>query len=66
MDKQSSPVYVKSATKDSVILVTDGMAAEHSEYGNVLIRHSEELGWHYLRWGYAGYGIDFENVTAYK
>lgn len=41
-----------------------GQMAKHSEYGEVQIRNTTELGWHYVRWGYAGHGKDWENLTA--
>lgn len=40
----------------------NGQIAQHKEFGEIEIRHNEELGWHYLRKGYASYGCDWDNV----
>ena len=41
-----------------------GQMAKHSEFGEVQIRNTKELRWHYVRVGYAGYGNDWDNLTA--
>lgn len=43
-----------------------GQVAKHSEFGEVLIRNTPEIGWHYVRWGYAGHGKDWENLKTPK
>lgn len=36
----------------------------HKEFGRVRLAFTEELGMHYLRWGYAGFDKDFENLQV--
>ena len=43
--------------------VKSGMTMQHDEYGVVQIKFSADIGWHYLRFGYASFGTDFENVS---
>jgi hypothetical protein len=44
--------------------VGHGDLAMHKDHGLVSIAHSKDLGWHYLRMGYAGHGNDFENMSV--
>lgn len=41
-----------------------GDDVEHSQFGLVRLNFSDERGWHYLRWGHAGFDNDFENVRV--
>lgn len=50
------------APHEYMVPVYVGDIAVHREFGDVQIQHTEERGWHYLRWGYGSFGVDFENV----
>lgn len=41
-----------------------GQMATHSEFGEVQIRNTSELGWHYVRQGHAGHGKDWGSLVA--
>ncbi len=56
-------VRVVEQVEQGQIEVKVGDSLNHSEFGQVIVGFSEDRGWHYLRWGYASYGIDFENVA---
>lgn len=40
-----------------------GEALYHASFGEVEVRFDREKGWHYLRMGEAGYGVDFHNLS---
>lgn len=46
--------------------VKSGDMATHNEYGAVQVGFDDDHGWHYRRFGYAGFGLDTNNLTAIK
>ena len=43
--------------------VTQNDVVNHDKYGKVQMQWNQSKGWHYIRWGCAGFGLDFENLS---
>lgn len=61
--------YLPGVSSKAVVPLVDGVPVEagqvlsHSSFGEVQVAYSELNGWHYARWGYAGFGKDFNNLS---
>ena len=56
-------------SKEKTVEITGGVAkhgdtVNHTVHGKAMIQFSEELGWHYVLWGYAGFDKSLSELSV--